>query len=286
MPEGAEIRVMADQMNKLLAGTTMIRFSIMNGPYLSNPKPRYADLRKQAAALNKRIGDHSIKIDYVRNKGKYIYIQLSTVADGKKLNSYILCHVGMAGHWRMDQGDHTMVMIQYRKNDEPHVLYYDDYRRFGNFYITNAAGVRQKLSELGPDVLSKEFTLAAFRDILADPHLQKRRIGELLMDQSVVSGVGNYMRADILYMCKLSPHRTVASLSVADRAALYKSIVHVSSTSYAQNGTTIATYRDVNAEKGDYVPVIYGKTTDPKGNPIKTETLSGRTMHWVPAIQK
>lgn len=285
MPEGAEVRVMADQMNKILAGAILTRFSIISGPYLTNPKPRYATLRQQAESLNTRLSTSDVKIDYVRNKGKYIYMQLSTSSGGKLLKSYIMCHVGMAGHWRMVPGDHTMVMLQYAKNREPHVLYYDDYRRFGNFYITNAAGAREKLAELGPDVLTKEFTKETFEHILSNVS-QRRKVGELLMDQTVISGVGNYMRADILYGCKISPHRTVASLSKADRVALYKSIVQVAKTSYTQNGTTIATYRDVYAEKGAYQPVIYGKSKDPLGNPVITETLAGRTMHWVPDVQK
>ena len=108
------------------------------------------------------------------------------------------------------------------------------------------------------------------------------------MDQSVIAGVGNYIKAESLYLAKLSPHRTVESLSDDDLILLKQKIQEVMTESFASGGATIRTYKNFNGESGEYGDrfIVYNQKTDPVGNPVvKEQTKDKRKTHWVPNIQ-
>lgn len=108
------------------------------------------------------------------------------------------------------------------------------------------------------------------------------------MDQKVISGCGNYIKAEVLYRARLSPHRTVASLSTNDFAVLRQEIIAVMNESYHAKGATIKTYTTTDGDQGhaQFLFRVYGKSVDALGNTVvKEETLDGRTTHWVPNIQ-
>jgi formamidopyrimidine-DNA glycosylase len=108
------------------------------------------------------------------------------------------------------------------------------------------------------------------------------------MDQSIFSGVGNYIRAEALYLAKLAPKRLANSLSKDEINLLCQSIVEVMETSYKYQGATLLTYKDSYGNEGKYSSLfkVYGRKTDDLGNKIIKETSSeGRTIHWCPAIQ-
>jgi formamidopyrimidine-DNA glycosylase len=113
-------------------------------------------------------------------------------------------------------------------------------------------------------------------------------IGQLLMDQSLFAGVGNYIRAEALYQAKMSPWRLGNQLTEDDLKALYEAIVSVMKESYDHQGATILTYKNAYGEEGKHSSYfkVYGQSKDPLGNIIKKEdTPDKRTIHWCPAVQ-
>ena len=109
------------------------------------------------------------------------------------------------------------------------------------------------------------------------------------MNQSAISGVGNYVKAEALYLSELSPLRTCSSLSEKEILDLKKSIDKVLSASYNSGGSTIRTYRDVFGNAGAFTSrfLVYGNDKDPAGNLVeRLETKDKRVTHWVPAVQK
>ena len=116
----------------------------------------------------------------------------------------------------------------------------------------------------------------------------KKTIVEALMDQSVVSGVGNYVKAEALYLAKISPHRTVSSLTNAELCDLNAAVRSVLVNSFESGGATLQSYQDFYGEVGDATQrfAVYGRKADPEGREIiKEQTKDGRTTHWVPAVQ-
>ena len=116
----------------------------------------------------------------------------------------------------------------------------------------------------------------------------KKTVVEALMDQSVVSGVGNYVKAEALYLAKISPHRLVSSLTNAELCDLNAATRSVLVNSFESGGATLKSYQDFYGEAGDATQrfAVYGRKSDPAGREIiKEQTKDGRTTHWVPGIQ-
>jgi len=116
----------------------------------------------------------------------------------------------------------------------------------------------------------------------------RNSIAEVLMDQGAFSGVGNYIRAEALYLSKLSPFRPAHKLSEDELKTLCQSIITVMEESYQHQGATIHTYKTAFGEEGKYSTLfkVYGQEKDPLGNKIITQkTPDKRTIHWCPAVQ-
>jgi formamidopyrimidine-DNA glycosylase len=108
------------------------------------------------------------------------------------------------------------------------------------------------------------------------------------MDQSLFAGVGNYIRAEALYLSRISPWRLGSSLSKEELSQLCQDIIKVMKDSYQHQGATIRTYEDAFGAEGKHANFfkVYGKSHDEMGNLVISElTPEGRTIHWCPAVQ-
>ena len=168
-------------------------------------------------------------------------------------------------------------------------LYFTDIRNFGTLKVVNSVReLNKKLKSLGPDVLSPSgMDASIFRKrFLSKPN---KTITECLMNQSVISGVGNYLKAEILYASQISPHRLCKDITSKEYGTLFDACYWLPRLSYKMGGATLTTYRQPNGEEGLYSRrfAVYNQKQDPLGNEvIKESTKDKRTTHWVPAVQK
>lgn len=291
MPEGPEVRIIAEELNSILKGRQLTHITVVDGPFRFNEKPIYANYRRGVAELNK-FHESKVIVEFVRNKGKYLYMHLiseAKSADGKPLfERFMLSHLSLGGNWLLEPGTHMMVTLRYLdKAGKEQKLYYHDHRHRGKLYMFTREQAQAWLARIGPDVLSRGFTKTVYDKIMAQPRVQRMTIDVMIMEQEFFSGVGNYLRAEILNFAHIDPRRKVSSLTAAEHTKLYTAIVKKTEESYAAGGTTLDTYSDVYGREGGYKPIIYDKKTDPKGNAIaKYSDANSRTMHWVPATQK
>ena len=103
-----------------------------------------------------------------------------------------------------------------------------------------------------------------------------------MMDQSRLSGVGNYLRAEILYRSKISPYRTLVSLSDEDIKVLYNNTLKIMMESYNQKGKY---YQGTKCGDG-FSLRVYKQETDPNGHPVLTfNDRDNRTCYHVPQVQ-
>ena len=103
----------------------------------------------------------------------------------------------------------------------------------------------ETLRLVGPDILPDpergyaRFDEAEFRRRLRLPHSREREIGAVLLDQEVVAGIGNYLRAEILFECRLSPFLRVDELAPSDVERLCEEIPRVALLAYQTAGATL-----------------------------------------------
>lgn len=265
MPEGPEVRLSADLIKPLVVGKTTASF-YMAGRYQNCSPKGLEQFKDKSKVLN------------VQTKGKLMYWSFEN-------DYYMLSTFGMTGQWSPNKGKHPCLGITFTDETEIH---FNDPRHFGTIkFIKGEAVLKKKLSELGWDPLSQN--LNDFKDFLYLKILTSNKpIGQLLMDQKIFAGIGNYIRAESLYQAKISPWRPGLHLSKEEIITLCESCVEVMQQSYKHQGATIQTYSTPYGEEGKYSNCfkVYGQKQDPLGNPIiKEETPEGRIIHWCPAIQ-
>jgi endonuclease-8 len=110
---------------------------------------------------------------------------------------------------------------------------------------------------------------------------RRASLANVLHNQRVISGIGNYLRSDILWTARLSPSRTPSTLTDDEWKALYDAVRSITRESYEAGGT--AAYQ---ASQGHYEPIIYKKEHDPLGNPIQFKKFGSQNVFWVPKLQK
>ena len=209
--------------------------------------------------------------------GKFIFIILE--------NEWTIWNtLGMSGTWSGNHGKHSRVKFSLDNGS----VFFNDIRNFGTLkFVKGKEFLIDKLNSLGPDMLNDDVENDVFLRRIR--MCKKKTVAQAVMDQSVVSGVGNYLKAESLYVSKISPHRMCESLTDQEVSSLNTAIKKTMRASYETGGATISTYSGFEGEIGEYSQrfLVYNQKMDPHGNPvIKEKTKDGRTTHWVPKIQE
>lgn len=217
------------------------------------------------------------KIITVRSHGKKLIIELE--------NQLIITGLGMAGKYRYEKTKHTHVT--FILNDL--TLYYNDVRRIGSrMDVINKDKEKEYFKNSGPCLLTAALNQWITKEEWFKMYYKSgnRKIVDILMDQKLVSGIGNYLRIDILYLAGIHPLRLGNDLT-KDELELIRIAAHeVVLLSYEMGGHTLFDYVDTNGQKGNYDPLIYGKKKDAIGFKVRKCKCSGRTIHYVDEVQQ
>jgi formamidopyrimidine-DNA glycosylase len=270
MPEGPEVKTTTDFLSTF-KGKSFSSFAVLSGRYT-----------KKGGIPNDSVAVLPATIKSVDCKGKFIYF---TFVCEDNSEYYMFSTLGMTGMWSREKTKHSRFCIFF---DDEDILYYNDIRNFGTLkFVKNKSDLDKKLKTLGPDVLNCNIDWQGFRNRFLKKH--NKTITECLMDQSVVCGIGNYLKSEILYSSKISPHRLVKDITVNEWHDLYYNSLTIPQRSYKLGGATIKDYRKADGTKGSFSRrfAVYNCKTDPKNNIIIKETTKDkRSTYWVPEIQK
>lgn len=122
--------------------------------------------------------------------------------------------------------------------------------------------------------------------IFGQKKLKKRAICDVLVDQSLVSGIGWYLQTEILYYSGIHPERTIESLSSDEWERIRICSHKIIKLAYSCGGFTIKNFISPDGQVGKYPAQIYGKKHDSSGRQIINKKWHGRTRHFVPVIQR
>jgi len=267
MPEGPECRKYALFLGDHIGGDSLEKVEILSGRYL----------KKELSGLLSFQEKLPLKIQGAGVHGKFIYIIFQN-------KSSLWSTLGMTGAWQNEPSNHARILLKFSSGK---VAYFNDMRNFGTMrFVTNPKQLAMKLASFGPDMLAEDISNEVFLSSLRKKN--DVNITKVLLDQSVVAGIGNYIKAESLYLARISPFKKVEDLSDSNLKMLNKSIKSVMRESFLTGGATINSYKDFYGEIGSYNSrfLVYNQKKDPDGNSvIKEKTPDGRTTHWVPEIQ-
>ena len=267
MPEGPECRRIAEGLAKVVSGKKVTNIKILSGRYL----------KKEISGLEKFVDSLPLGIVGAGVHGKFIYMICE--------NEFSIWNtLGMSGSWKTSQGKHSRVRIDMSDGS---AVYFDDMRNFGTLKMVEGRHqLIEKLESLGPDMLNEDVSPELFIERLRKKN--NSNICKVLMDQSVVSGVGNYLKADALWLSEVYPFASVGDLTDSELSNLCENVKKIIRASYESGGATISTFSGVEYERGNYSSrfLVYNRKSDSLGNNVvRSMTPDGRKTHWVEKIQ-
>jgi len=286
MPEGPEVYSFGLEVYDFFFDNTLNEIKILSGKYSKSPFKNY-NLQKNILPSN---------VISVRTHGKILLIELN--------NDYtIVITFGMTAFFTPNNIKHNRVEFINGRNKS---IYYNDQRNFGNIYILSSKIVETKLKDIGPDILDEKITFELFRERF-HRYIDKypnRQIGLVLLDQSFICGIGNYLRADILYLSKISPYRKISNMNEKEIKTIYRysynlvryyTLIQINFDGYVKSKLNIKKIKKNLQYKLNYkeqannlgrVFLIYGEKLDPNNNLVSRDKFYGRSIYWVKSIQK
>jgi formamidopyrimidine-DNA glycosylase len=224
------------------------------------------------------------RIGSIQRRGKWIVLNL----DG---GGHLVLHLGMTGQLRIHLAnepvqDHTHLILKLNEGRE---LRFRDIRRFGSAtWFADPQALEQSFqrSGLGPE--PTQLKPASWRKALAGT---SRRLKAVLLDQSIVAGVGNIYADESLFQARLYPGLRGKDLDAPSADRLRRAITTVLDRAIEKRGSTIRDYVGGSGLKGGFQEefCVYGRTGQPCPRcrtPIARIRLAGRSTHYCPKCQK
>jgi formamidopyrimidine-DNA glycosylase len=219
----------------------------------------------------------------IERRGKWILIDLG--------GPWLLAHLGMTGQLRVVPAKeammaHTHLVIPLDAGELE--LRFRDVRRFGSVrYFAERAELDTFLApeRLGPEPFALE--PGPWRQRLGRT---SRSLKAVLLDQTVVAGVGNIYADEALHEARLHPAHRAQDLTPRQADALRRAITRVLTRAIAGRGTTLRDYVGGSGLRGTFQEKLraYGRTGEPClrcGTPIERIVLAGRSTHFCPTCQ-
>jgi formamidopyrimidine-DNA glycosylase len=288
VPELPEVETIASDLRPLVAGRTIEAVDLRFPSIVRHPEPE-AFVR----GLN---GQKVVALD---RRGKYMLLRLSggarpsgrsaatsprgvearlSAADGVVL----VIHLGMTGQLlhklpEDPERPHTHVVLSFDNGTE---LRYSDPRRFGRLLLGTEAELvaARKLPRLGPEPLDPLFTP---RDLHRRLSGRRAPLKLLLLDQSILAGIGNIYADEALYRARIRPDRPPARISRARVKRLHGALRESLLLGIVNRGSSIDDYVDLYGAKGRQQEElqVYGRGGRPClscGRPLTLVRLGGR----------
>ncbi len=176
----------------------------------------------------------------IKRYSKYLLIKTS--------NNYILIHLGMSGNIfllkkkkKKNKHDHWDIQLKNK------IIRYNDIRKFGFIVLYKKKKIKNIISKLGPEPLKKEFNAKYLFKITSK---KKICIHNLIMNNKIISGIGNIYANESLFISKIIPYRKSNTLSYKEIKTLVKNIKLILKKSLFYKGTTIRNYKNINNNYG------------------------------------
>ncbi|MEV6108818.1 bifunctional DNA-formamidopyrimidine glycosylase/DNA-(apurinic or apyrimidinic site) lyase [Streptomyces sp. NPDC051940] len=286
MPELPEVEVVRRGLARWIAGRTIAEVQVLHPRAVR----RHADGGEDFSAVLK---GHTL--GEPQRRGKYLWIPLA--GEGRSL----LAHLGMSGQLLVrpeTAPDEKHLRIRVRFADTADAaggteleLRFVDQRTFGGLSLhpETADGLPDVIAHIARDPLDPAFDDDAFATAL---RRKRTTIKRALLDQSLISGVGNIYADEALWRARVHYERETAGFTRPRTAELLGHVRDVMNAALAQGGTSFdSLYVNVNGESGYFDRSLdaYGREDEPCrrcGTPIRRRPWMNRSSYFCPRCQR
>ena len=281
MPELPEVETVTRGLRQTILGRRILSVTLGKTDFIDDP-----------AALEQHLPGR--RIEAVERYGKFMLLRLSAAlnaerapANGDATPSSLLVHLGMTGQLApcaagQPCAKHTHVCLRL---DDGRELRYTDARRFGRIAYLAETPLAQELIAFGADPLE-----VSAEEFAARITSRNARIKALLLDQTVLRGVGNIYADESLWRAKIHPSRLGSQLSAKQAETLRKLLKDTLQKAIVMRGSSISDFLDANGEPGEYqrhhrAYGREGKRCYRCGTIIRRVIVAGRSSYFCPKCQ-
>jgi formamidopyrimidine-DNA glycosylase len=281
MPELPEVETVVRGLRQTILGRRILSIRLGKTDFIDDP-----------AALEQHLPGR--RIDNVERYGKFMLLRLSpasaagAVDNGSAAPASLLVHLGMTGQLapapaaqRSEKHTHVWMTL-----DDGRELRYTDPRRFGRMAYIPEASLANELRAFGDDPLE-----VSAEEFATRVRSRRARIKALLLDQSVLRGVGNIYADESLWGAKIHPARLGTQLTPEQTQTLRKVLQEILRKAIVMRGSSISDFLDAEGEPGEYQRHhrAYGREGKPCyrcRTKIRRIIVAGRSSYFCPKCQR
>jgi formamidopyrimidine-DNA glycosylase len=275
VPELPEVETVRSGLERFVVGRRIESAQVLHPRAVRRHEAGPADF---AARLRGR------RIDAARRRGKYLWLPAGEDA--------LLAHLGMSGQLLVGPREEPLsshVRVRFTFEDGGPDLRFTDQRTFGHLLLAaDGAQLPAMIAHIAPDPLEEAFDPAA---LAARLKVRRSGIKRALLDQSLISGVGNIYADEALWRARLHFARAADRLRPAEVTALIAAVTEVLGEALTAGGTSFdSLYVNVNGESGyfDRSLNVYGRNGEPCprcGTPVRRDPFMNRSSYTCPVCQ-
>lgn len=310
MPELPEVQTIVSQLSKEIPGLTIRdvwsdwpkMLQVVGDKKHLKVKRNIKKIRDaRTAAILEEFKNQVVgkKIERCERKAKNIFIYLTN-------GGLLLIHQKMTGHlllgkWKFEGASVIPLVkgpLEEKVNSFIHLIFYlsdgrmlalSDLRKFAKVVVGPAQRVLAlpEIAKLGPDPLDKSFRFSEFQSLISK---ERRKIKQVLMDQEVISGIGNIYSDEILWQAKIHPYLPANKINETRLKEMFGAMKKILKFAIKAGGDSMSDFRNIYGVSGkfqDYHNAYgrEGKKCKRCLSAIKRAKLGGRSAHFCPKCQ-
>jgi formamidopyrimidine-DNA glycosylase len=272
MPELPEVETIKEDLRELVVGATIERAEVLAPPLVEQPAHEEFVRRLE-----------EVRVSGARRRAKHLVVELDSgdsLVFQLKIGGQLLLVPPVA------EPQTALMLVLYL--DGGLRLFLRDETGFTRTRLLGAAQLEERLSSLGPEPLEEGFDAGYLPRKVGS---RRAQIKPLLLDQKVVSGIGNIYVDEILYDARIHPRRKANTLSSAEWKVLHAAIRENLTAGVEHRGTTVRLYRDVLDRPGEHQNHLrvferHGRPCPGCEGEVVREKVGGRPSHFCPGCQR
>lgn len=290
MPELPEVETIRRDLKKVIRGKTI---RLVDGSDVGRGKivrtgwktfvsgllgSRVTELSRQGKLLSFHLDTGRYILIHLKMTGQLIYVKDKDIIPGGHGYPFAESCEGLNKYSHVWFGFH----------DGSHLIF-NDMRQFGFIQLVDSKNRMQVLRRFGIDALSDDLTKERFRALVQG---RKAAVKAILLNQNLVSGIGNIYADEICFSAGVRPDKPVSRLSRNKLDALFDAIRMILEEAIEWRGTTFSDYRDGEGRRGNYLTrlKVYGREGQPclrcGKSTIRKKTVAGRGTCYCPRCQR
>ncbi len=272
MPEIAEVETVRNVLKKQILNKKIKDVNIIYDKIIENNPDEFKKI-----LINNSFKD-------ILRRGKWLIFELDKY--------YLLSHLRMEGKYflkdhKEEINKHEHLIITFTDNID---LRYHDTRKFGRMKIVKKEDLEntEEIKKQGMEPNSKGLTKEYLKDKFNNKKLPMKTI---LLDQTIISGLGNIYADEVLFQSQINPLRKASTISLEECAKIVSSTNEIITNAIKNGGTTIRSYTSSLGVSGSYQNYLKvhkreGKNCVVCGNIIKKIKIGGRSTYYCEHCQK